>query len=99
MVALSVSGKEFVDRLSTSGKAPAADHLRSTLAQEGQNEVESQQSLLAVQVSDHEESSQLDAHHTAAVHNPLLSPVAHLATLPIVQTDISRLQEQKERRL
>ena len=95
-VALSVSGKELVDRLSTSSKAPAAEHLRSTLAREGQYEVESQQSLLAVLASDREEESQLDANHTAPVHNPLLPPVVHLAALPIVHSDISR--QQKERR-
>ena len=97
-VALSVSGKGLVDRLSTSGKTPAAEHLRSTLARVGQNEVESQQSLLAVLASDREEESQLDANHTAPIHNPLLPPVAHLAASPFVHSDISRLQEQKGRR-
>ena len=98
LVALSVSGKELVDRLSSSGKAPAADHLRSTLAREVQNEVESQQSLLAVLALDREEESQLDAHHTVPVQNPLLPPVEHIAASPFVHRDISRQQEQKGRR-
>ena len=89
LVALSVSDKELVDRLTTSGTTPAIGHLQTILAQEGQNEVERQQSLLPVLAANREEESQLDAYHTAPVRNPLLPPLAHLATLPIVHSDMS----------